>query len=306
MTVEIRPLAVDDDRRSYRFGDEALDLFFHRHAGQNQFRFRRRPAPTVGYREAHSVLAAQVAEDAVAVMYMAVTEQMTTQGGGHLKVVMRLAGGLDRRRRGQGRARGRADRQVHRVGDGHAVHHTSDKADGPTAGRHSFEVTDFIARLVAHIPDKGQVLQRYYGYYANRARGERRKGAQAPEAEPVAADIDAATSRGLEPDLNRSYLDFATHSGTAVVPARVAKPRDKAKVETAVQVDMAGMRTEGCLAGQEENVDAGGSERSEWALSSSSHISLPASRSVCDSGSMFRAPGPLSPHGPARSAAGRG
>ena len=109
-----------------------------------------------------------------------------------------------------------------------------------------------------------------------------------------------------EPDLNRSYLDFATHSGTAVVPARVAKPRDKAKVETAVQVDMAGMRTEGCLAGQEENVDAGGSERSEWALSSSSHISLPASRSVCDSGSMFRAPGPLSPHGPARSAAGRG
>ena len=118
--------------------------------------------------------------------------------------------------------------------------------------------------------------------------------------------ITAATSRGLEPDLNRSYLDFAVHAGTAVVPARVAKPRDKAKVETAVQVDMAGMRTEGCLAGQKENVGAGGSERSQWALSSSSHISLPASRSICDSGSMIRAPGPLSPHGPARSAAGRG
>ncbi|MBK8538622.1 MAG: transposase [Ardenticatenia bacterium] len=81
------------------------------------------------------------------------------------------------------------------------VTYTSDKADGPTAGRHTFEVTDFIARLVAHIPDKGQVLQRYYGYYANRARGERRKAARAPEAEPAAAEIDAATSRGLEPAL---------------------------------------------------------------------------------------------------------
>ena len=60
-----------------------------------------------------------------------------------------------------------------------AVTYTSDKADGPTAGRHTFEVTDFIARLVAHIPDKGQVLQRHYGYYANRARGERRKAARA-------------------------------------------------------------------------------------------------------------------------------
>ena len=39
-----------------------------------------------------------------------------------------------------------------------------------------------------------------------------------------------------EPDINKSYLDFAVHTGTAVVPARVAKPRDKAKVETAVLV----------------------------------------------------------------------
>ena len=81
------------------------------------------------------------------------------------------------------------------------VSYTSAKADGPTAGRHTFEATDFIARLVAHIPDKGQVLQRTYGYYANRARGERRKAARAPEAEPVAVEIDAATSRGLEPAL---------------------------------------------------------------------------------------------------------
>lgn len=34
--------------------------------------------------------------------------------------------------------------------------YTSDKADGPTAGQHRFEATAFIARLVAHIPDKGR------------------------------------------------------------------------------------------------------------------------------------------------------
>lgn len=38
MTVEIRPLEKGDDRRSFLSGDEALDLFFHRYAGQNHFR----------------------------------------------------------------------------------------------------------------------------------------------------------------------------------------------------------------------------------------------------------------------------
>jgi transposase len=38
-----------------------------------------------------------------------------------------------------------------------------------------------------------------------------------------------------EPDINPNYLALATHYGVAVVPARVRKPRDKAKVENAVQ-----------------------------------------------------------------------
>lgn len=38
-----------------------------------------------------------------------------------------------------------------------------------------------------------------------------------------------------EPTLNPSYADLARHYGVAVVPARVRKPRDKAKVENAVQ-----------------------------------------------------------------------
>ena len=39
-----------------------------------------------------------------------------------------------------------------------------------------------------------------------------------------------------EPDLNRSYAELAAHYGCAVLPARPAKPRDKAKVEAGVLV----------------------------------------------------------------------
>jgi len=39
-----------------------------------------------------------------------------------------------------------------------------------------------------------------------------------------------------DPDINPTYLDMANHYGTAVIPARVRKPKDKAKVEVAVQV----------------------------------------------------------------------
>lgn len=39
-----------------------------------------------------------------------------------------------------------------------------------------------------------------------------------------------------EPELNPTYQDLATHYGVVVLPARVRKPRDKAKVEVGVQV----------------------------------------------------------------------
>jgi len=39
-----------------------------------------------------------------------------------------------------------------------------------------------------------------------------------------------------EPEINRTYLEMGQHYGTVLLPARPAKPRDKAKVEAAVQV----------------------------------------------------------------------
>jgi len=39
-----------------------------------------------------------------------------------------------------------------------------------------------------------------------------------------------------EPDLNPTFLELARHYGTVVIPARIRKPRDKAKVENAVLI----------------------------------------------------------------------
>ena len=64
----------------------------------------------------------------------------------------------------------------------------------PTAAER-FSPLDALAALTAHIPEKGQQVVRYYGYYSNKARGQRRRRQQcaagitpvavsAPEAEP--------------------------------------------------------------------------------------------------------------------------
>ncbi len=63
-----------------------------------------------------------------------------------------------------------------------AVTYRSDKSEGPTAGTETVDPLEFLARVLVHIPDKGQVTTRYCGWYANRPRGMRDK------AVPAAAD----------------------------------------------------------------------------------------------------------------------
>ncbi|WP_343213906.1 transposase [Gemmatimonas sp.] len=54
-----------------------------------------------------------------------------------------------------------------------AVTYRSDKSDGPTAGTETVDPLEFLARLLVHIPEKGHVTTRQYGWYAHRARGMR-------------------------------------------------------------------------------------------------------------------------------------
>ena len=55
-------------------------------------------------------------------------------------------------------------------------------------------------------------------------------------AQIVSDNLKAGVSKACfyDPAINRTYADMATHYGTAVVPARPHKPKDKAKVEGAV------------------------------------------------------------------------
>lgn len=52
----------------------------------------------------------------------------------------------------------------------------------------------------------------------------------------VPDNLRAAVTRSCryEPDLNATYRDLAEHYGTVIIPARVGKPKDKAKVESGV------------------------------------------------------------------------
>ena len=77
-----------------------------------------------------------------------------------------------------------------------AVTYRSDKSEGPTAGTETADPLEFLARVLTHIPDKGQVTTRYYGWYANRPRGMRRQAEPIGPAAPlpiVAAPRLAAT-----------------------------------------------------------------------------------------------------------------
>jgi hypothetical protein len=48
------------------------------------------------------------------------------------------------------------------------------------AGLETMDYLEFIARVTSHIPDKGQVMVRYYGLYANAHRGKVRKTVASP------------------------------------------------------------------------------------------------------------------------------
>ena len=54
----------------------------------------------------------------------------------------------------------------------------------------------------------------------------------------VPDNLKSAVSKAsfYDPEINPTYLDLVNHYGTVVIPARVRRPKDKAKVETGVQI----------------------------------------------------------------------
>ena len=74
---------------------------------------------------------------------------------------------------------------------------------------------------------------------AHRRRADAAGAGQSKEPALAKAGVGVTRANWYEPGLNRTYLDLATHYGTAILPARPRRPRDKAKVEVGVLVHLA-------------------------------------------------------------------
>lgn len=65
---------------------------------------------------------------------------------------------------------------------------------------------EFIARVTSHIPDKGQVMLRYYGLYSNAHRGKKRNAGVAPSYPPIIEDETSfLPSRGWAEMIRKVY-----------------------------------------------------------------------------------------------------
>jgi hypothetical protein len=75
-----------------------------------------------------------------------------------------------------------------------------------TAETESMDYLEFIARVTSHIPDKGQVMVRYYGLYANAHRGKMRETDTDPLCSLIIEDEDPfLPSRGWAEMIKKVY-----------------------------------------------------------------------------------------------------
>jgi len=65
---------------------------------------------------------------------------------------------------------------------------------------------EFIARVTSHIPEKGQVMVRYYGLYANAHRGKINKAGVSPSYPPIIEEEERfVPSRGWAEMIKKVY-----------------------------------------------------------------------------------------------------
>ena len=65
---------------------------------------------------------------------------------------------------------------------------------------------EFVARVTSHIPEKGQVMTRYYGLYSNAHRGKVRKAGTDPSHPPIIEDeLNYVPSKGWAEMIRRVY-----------------------------------------------------------------------------------------------------
>jgi len=130
-------------------------------------------------------------------------------------------------------------RQVHKAGEKCFVDFSGKKASivDPTTGQR-LEVELFVATLGASnfTYAEATMSQRVQDFVCAHVRALGYFGGAPAIWVPDQLKSAVVLACRYEPGIQRTYADFARHYDSAVVPARPYKPRDKAKVEVAVQI----------------------------------------------------------------------
>ena len=135
--------------------------------------------------------------------------------------------------------RGLTMRQEHRAGDKLFVDYSGKKPHtiDPKTGE-PVDVELFVAALGAsnYTFAEATATQQVPDFVSSHVRAFAFFGGVTAALVPDQLKSGVTGASRYEPTLQRTYEDLAEHYGTAVIPARPGKPRDKAKVEIAVQV----------------------------------------------------------------------
>jgi len=130
-------------------------------------------------------------------------------------------------------------RQIHRAGEKTFIDYAGKKPQIVDAA--TGEATDtelFVAVLGASsfTYAEATATQRVPDFLASHVRAFEAFGGVTELLVPDQLKSAVTTACRYEPGVHRAYEELAAHYGTAILPARPARPRDKAKVEVAVQV----------------------------------------------------------------------
>ena len=139
--------------------------------------------------------------------------------------------------------RGKVDlvmRQEHRAGEKCFVDWAGQSVPivDPRSGEIAFEAAVFVAVLGAsnHTYAEAFRSQELAHWISGHVRAFEAWGGATRIVVPDNPRTGVTKAHRYEPILNATYAEMAAHYGTAVIPARPYRPRDKAKVEVGVQV----------------------------------------------------------------------
>ena len=130
-------------------------------------------------------------------------------------------------------------RQVHRAGEKLFVDYAGHKprvVDPRTGEERAVELFVAVLGASSYTYAEATESQRVADFLASHSRALAFFGGVPELVVPDQLKSGVTRACRYEPGLQRSYAEWSEHYGTTVLPARPRKPRDKAKVEVAVQV----------------------------------------------------------------------